>query len=229
LTMSDSTKHPELFPAILASTVHDIKNSLGIVLELIRQLAQQQNGQSKEFSQLEFEANRINNSLMQLLVLYKVDSSKFDLDIDEYAAGDILNEAVAQQDVLINYKNIQVSLDCDENLLCYCDYAHIGNALGTILNNALRYTQSQIVLSAVEEAGFVKFCIEDNGHGYPEHLLNADLSATANLDWATGNTGLGLFFVSIIAALHKNDTKSGYVKIDNQSRLGGARFCLFLP
>jgi hypothetical protein len=44
-----------------------------------------------------------------------------------------------------------------------------------------------------------------------------------------GNTGLGLYFVAAIAGFHKNQGKYGYVKIDNLSRMGGARFCLFLP
>lgn len=219
-----------LFPTILASTVHDIKNSLGIVLELIRKMAlTQPPGQSESFSQLEFEANRINHCLMQLLVIYKIDSGKFGLAIDEYVAIDIINEAKAQQDVLSRLNSIDLHLDCDENLLCYCDYANISNALGTILNNALRYTKSAIVLSAAEEGGYLKFCIEDDGQGYPEHLLNADLSAVGDLDWVKGNTGLGLFFVMMIAALHKTENKTGFVKIDNQSKLGGARFCLFLP
>lgn len=226
----DAANTPTLFPAILASTVHDIKNSLGIVLELIRQLAlKQQDGQSEDFSQLEFEANRINHSLMQLLVIYKIDSHKFNLDVDEYPALDIINEARAQQDVLSKLNSAKVQVECNDDLLCYCDYPNITNALGTILNNALRYTRSAIFISAGEDDGYIKFCMEDDGQGYPEHLLAADLSDAADLDWVKGNTGLGLYFVAIIAGLHKNHGKTGYVRIDNQSRLGGARFSLFLP
>ncbi|MGZ4960072.1 MAG: sensor histidine kinase [Methylomonas sp.] len=226
----DASDARSLFPAILASTVHDIKNSLGIVLELIRQLAlKQQVGQGEDFRQLEFEANRINHSLMQLLVMYKIDSRKFSLDVDEHSSLDIINEAKAQQDALSKLNSIDVQMDCNEELLCYCDYANISNALGTILNNALRYTHSKIFISVAEEDGYIKFCIEDDGQGYPEHLLAADLSDAADLDWVKGNTGLGLYFVAVIAALHKNNGKTGYVKIDNQSRLGGARFSLYLP
>jgi len=226
----DSSNANVLFPAVLAATVHDIKNSLGIVLELIRQMAlKRQPEPGEDFSQLEYEANRINHSLMQLLVMYKIDSSNFALEIDEYPALDIINEARAQQDVLSKLNSVRVQIDCDEDLLCYCDYPNISNALGTVLNNALRYTRSAISISAGAEAGYTKFCIEDDGHGYPEHLLNADFGSVADLDWVKGNTGLGLYFVSVIAGMHINNGKTGFVKIDNHSRLGGARFCLFLP
>jgi hypothetical protein len=60
-------------------------------------------------------------------------------------------------------------------------------------------------------------------------LLNADLGNPVDLNWVNGNTGLGLYFVAAIAGFHKNREKTGFVKIDNQSRIGGARFCLYLP
>ncbi len=61
------------FPAILASSVHDIKNSLTTVRELIEHIANQQESKNQDLIQLEFEANRMNNSLVQLLELYKID------------------------------------------------------------------------------------------------------------------------------------------------------------
>jgi len=228
--MSESHGKETLFPIILASTVHDIKNSLGTLLNLIQQLARRPlPGVGEDIRQLEFEANRINHSLMQLLVIYKIDSNHFNLAIDEYAASDIIAEAKAQQDRLSQMHDVCVEVDCREDLLCYCDCQNVCNALGTILNNAQRYSKTTILISAIEDDGYVRFSIEDDGDGYPEHLLNADLTNPAELDWISGNTGLGLYFVSAIARLHKNKDKSGYVTIDNLSRIGGARFCLYLP
>ena len=228
--MTVESKDDTLFPVILASTVHDIKNSLGTLLGLIQQLAlKQSNDQLDEMRQLGFEANRINHSLMQLLVMYKIGSQKFNLQIDEYAALDLITEAKAQQDSLLTLSDVRFQVECSADLLCYCDYQYVSNALGTILNNAQRYTQQSILISAGEIDGYVRFCIEDDGQGYPAHLLNADLSNPAELDWVKGNTGLGLYFVAAIASFHKNRDKSGFVKIDNESRIGGARFCLYLP
>ncbi|MGY6276897.1 sensor histidine kinase [Methylomonas sp. MgM2] len=219
-----------VFPMILASTVHDIKNSLGTLLELIHGLSLNQLAEHGDISrQLEFEANRINHSLIQLLVMYKIDSHKFGLVVDEYPAIDVVNEAVAQQDRLLQTSNINVQVECAADLMCYCDYQQISNAIGNILNNAHRYTKESIVISVDEEEGYLKFCVEDDGEGYPAALLNADLNDPADLDWISGNTGLGLYFVASIAGFHKNRDKVGLVRIDNQSRLGGARFCLFLP
>ncbi len=227
--MQTNPKSNGLFPTILASTVHDIKNSLGTLLELVRQTAAKQDGQSAELSQLEFEAARINHSLMQLLVMYKVDSQKFSLDIEECPVIDIVDEAIHQQARLAGLHNIDLQVDCAADEMCYCDNAIISNSLAAVLNNALRYTHKTILIAVAEEDGYLTIAIEDDGEGYPPHFLAADLNDTAELDWVSGNTGLGLYFVSVMAGLHKNAGKSGFVRIDNESRLGGARFKLFLP
>ncbi len=219
-----------LFPLILASTVHDIKNSLGSLQGVLQQLAQKLPVQQlDEILKLEFEASRINHSLMQLLVMYKIDSRKFSLHIDEYPAIDLINEAKAQLGSVQADDAIQVIIECSEDLICYCDQQYVTNALGTILNNARRYTKSTVIISAGQQDDYIRFCIEDDGKGYPEHLLKADLSNPAELDWVKGNTGLGLYFVSAIAGFHKSRDKTGYVNIDNCSRIQGARFNLFLP
>lgn len=228
------TNHPDKpieFPAILASSVHDIKNSLTTVRELIMQLAaKQQSSKNKDFIQLEFEANRMNNSLVQLLELYKIDSEKFSLDIDEHSVCDILQEIKAQQEPLLKLNQIELSIECPEDCFCYCDFNHICNALGSILNNAQRYTNTQIRLSAYEEDEYIVFSMEDNGKGYPSQLLSIDYThTTPSASSISGSTGLGLHFVSTIASLHTTKSRAGFIKIDNDSCLGGARFRLFLP
>jgi signal transduction histidine kinase len=218
------------FPAILASSVHDIKNSLTALRALIGQLENiYQDPKPTEFRQLEFESNRMNNSLMQLLTLYKIDLSQFSLAIDEHSAADILEDVVAQQSTLLSLSNIQLITECHGELFCYCDNALISNALCTLVNNAQRYCLSKILLSVDQEDDYIVFCIEDDGKGYPENLISSDYKQLPQTDLATGNTGLGLFFAETIAQLHIKADKCGFITTDNNSQLGGARFKLYLP
>ncbi|MBS3963315.1 MAG: HAMP domain-containing histidine kinase [Methylomonas sp.] len=220
------SEHHSAFPTLLASTVHDIKNSLGTLLALVEQL--EQTGASNltdDCRHLRFEATRINHSLMQLLVLHKIDTRKFALAIDQYPALDLINEAKAQQDRLAWLNRLDVRVQCTGDLVCYCDYQIVSNALGTVLNNAQRYSRRCILMSASQQDAYLRFCIEDDGEGYPPHLLAADLGSQDRFDWATGNSGLGLYFVAAVASLHKNQGRSGFVQIDNDSALGGARSC----
>lgn len=216
------------FPTLLASTIHDTKNSLGVVLQHIRHLSDRYH-QDPSLLQLEFETNRINNSLMQLLVLYKIDHHKFSLNIDEYPVRDLLSETRAENLPLLQGRHMSLSISCPADLMVFCDSSLICSALGTLLNNAQRYSHDSIYLAAVEEDGYICLSIEDDGEGYPEYMLQAEHNNLSEIDWVTGNTGLGLHFVSTIAALHENNGRQGFIKLDNDSRLGGARFRLFLP
>jgi K+-sensing histidine kinase KdpD len=221
--MSHSPVTPISFSAILGSSIHDVKNSLSVISELIRQL-KQTNTENKHILHLEFEASRMNNSLVQLLTLYRIEAENFTLNIDEYSASEILNDIKAQQSSLFDLSNIVLEIKCNEDLLCYCDFNLICSSINSILNNAQRYSHKKIILSAGQQDGYVYFKIEDDGAGFPENFTN-----TGKVDFKTGNTGLGLYFVSIIANLHCNGNKSGYISTTNDSQLGGASFSLFLP
>jgi K+-sensing histidine kinase KdpD len=218
------------FSALLASSIHDIKNSLGALRALLAQLENiYPDPKPTELKHLNFEANRMNNNLMQLLVLYKIDLSQFSPTIDEHRAGDILEDVVAQQSTLLSLSNIELITQCDNELLCYCDNTLIGNALCTLVNNAQRYCQTKVMLSAVQEDDYIVFSIEDDGDGYPENLISSDYKQLPIIDLASGNTGLGLFFTDTIAKLHAQGEKRGFITTDNDSQFGGARFRLYLP
>lgn len=218
------------FPSILAFSVHEMKNSLSTINELVQFFAKQNAMQhNKELSQLEFEANRMNNSLMQLLVLYRIDESKFSPAIDEYLASDILHEVVAQQANLFSMNGIDLQVECPDDLVCYCDINLISNALSTVVNNAQRYTHGKILLSAQMEEDYITFHVEDDGDGYPERFLIPHAMDNTAVNLNTGSTGLGLFFVATIAGMHVSHGKKGLIKLDNNSRLGGAKFTLLLP
>jgi K+-sensing histidine kinase KdpD len=218
------------FSALLASSIHDIKNSLVALRALLAQLEMSSpDPKPIELKHLNFEANRMNNNLMQLLILYKIDMSKFSPTIDEHRAVEILEDVAAQQSTIFPFGFVQLITQCDKELLCYCDSNLIGNALCTLVNNAQRYCLSKVLLSVIKEDNYVVFSIEDDGEGYPESLVSADYKHFPLTDLASGNTGLGLFFTDTIAKLHTQGEKHGFVITDNKSQFGGARFRLYLP
>ena len=218
------------FSTILATSIHDMKNSLGIMTGLVqRKLNEQSPPYDPDIVQLEFEANRLSNSLMQLLVLYKIESERFLLSLDEYPANDLLEDIVAQNRPLLDGKGIDLEVDCDIDILVYCDFGLVCSIFNNLLNNAVRYTAHRIRLSAVRKSAYSVLTIEDDGGGYPESILNRTFLDQSGIDFYTGNTGLGLLFASHIAALHKGNGTEGYINLANEGRYGGACFSLFLP
>lgn len=223
------------FTDFMASTVHDMKNSLMMQVHSLETIAQQcqHKGDSETAQNLGsiiFEATRMNAHLIQLLGLYKFDKSAYPLDINEQNIADILNQAVLQDKSSLQFKGIAVDIDCDPDLQWYVDRDLLTGILINALNNAYRYTVDKIHIAAKISAGLLEVRVEDNGPGYPAHMLDAtQVGGVQGVHFSSGSTGLGFHFASRAAGLHKNGALRGSLAIENGGRWGGGCFLVRLP
>ena len=92
-------EHPEIdFATVLASAVHDMKNSLCMLIQsmdlLQQDLAPHSETASQELARIHYEASRLNTNLMQLLSLYRIEKDQLPMHLDEYFVEDLLEEVV---------------------------------------------------------------------------------------------------------------------------------------
>ena len=113
------------FSFVLASSVHDMKNSLGMLLntlaDVMAQYPPQNDAHAKSYAILEYETARINSELIQLLSLYRLDHDNVRADIDECVVADVLSEQVARNYGLLQTRMIALTLECDDTLIGYFD------------------------------------------------------------------------------------------------------------
>jgi len=237
--MTSKNQEPEenqeiSFSFVLASSVHDMKNSLGMLLntlaDVMVQYPPQNEDHAKSYSVLEYEAARINSELIQLLSLYRLDNDHIHVHIDEHFVTDLLNEQVARNHELLQTKKIEVVLDCDDSLVGYFDNDLVSGVINNVLVNCARYSSEKLKISAAQtdEDGLC-ISVEDDGPGYPEDMLNASTFAKARTSFANGRPHLGLLFANKVALMHKNKSRQGFIALSNKSSLGGGCFKLFLP
>jgi K+-sensing histidine kinase KdpD len=164
-----------------------------------------------------------------MLSLYRAEKDQLPLMIEEHYVQDLVEELIEKNTFYSNNRNITIEIDIDSDLMWYLDDNLIGNLLNDIFVNALRYTKDKIriVGSIVDEQ--LEIRIEDNGRGYPEHMLTSGETAMAELDLDASRTGLGLFFAKLIAGAHSNKNRAGYIKLSNDCEIGGSVFTLVLP
>lgn len=221
------------FSSVLASSVHDMKNSLGMLLntlaDVMAKYPPQDDVHAKSYAVLEYEAARINSELIQLLSLYRLDHDKVRAYIEECQLLDVLSEQVARNYTLLQTRCIELELNCDESVLGYFDSDLVGGVVNNILVNCARYSKSKLKLSAGQTPDGLCISIEDDGPGYPEHMLNASTFCEAKATFAEGRPHLGLMFANKVAKMHKNKDRSGFIRLHNESSLGGGCFKLFLP
>lgn len=232
--MSKSSNKEDIdFSMLLASSVHDIKNSLGMLLDSLTGITEsvecEDPEQKKVFSTLHREASRINHALIHLLGLYRLQNDQLCLSDNEVFINDFLEEQVSSQQLLFELNDISVEINCDEDLVGHFDENLIGGVVTNILVNCAKYTREHIELTAITEGKGkgLQLSIQDDGQGYPEQIINHISNEHRGLDFNTGSTNLGLFFAQEIAKLHHCRDKYGHIELSNTSQ--GGKFSLYLP
>lgn len=224
---------PQSFHAILASSVHDMKNTLSVlnhaIVELVQELQPAEKTLINKLTQIECLGTELNNHLMQLLAIYKIDNQQYPFSNALQPLHHCLDEQVLRYAELAARQDLSINIDCAEDLMVPYDYPLVGGVINNCLGNALRYAKSQIHITAIADEQQVEITVEDDGDGFPEAILMAQGSGSNTIDYVESNTGLGLFFCDVVAKLHRNGEMTGAIRFDNDSRLGGARFVLSLP
>ncbi len=223
------------FTDLIASTIHDMKNSLNVQVSALERIATQcrDRGDTPTFENLGhviYQANRMNSNLIQLLSLYKLGNSIYPIDIAEHAVRDVIQEAILQNASIMEFKGVSISVDCAADFYWYIDRDLVEGVLVNALNNAYNYTQDKIRVAAALHDGMLELRVEDNGRGYPAGMLLKDgVSANKSINFLSGSTGLGFYFSSKVAGMHKNADRQGTLTIENGGAYGGGCFVLRLP
>jgi len=219
---------------ILASIVHDVKNSLSMVNTHVETLINDprlNDEQHQSALNVQQEAMRANAQLIQVLALYKLDHGRLSPHIQEVNLAEYLEELQIEENTFSEASGIRVEVDCDEWLSGYFDPDLVRGVISSSIGNAKRYTSDQVMLSADQQGDYLVIRVEDNGRGFPERFLHEYSSdgETFGKDFSEGRTQLGFFFASNIASLHKNRKLEGFIKLSNGHNLPGGCFELWLP
>ncbi|MDP5039911.1 MAG: ATP-binding protein [Paraglaciecola sp.] len=221
------------FTTVLASAVHDMKNSLCLLMQSIEDLSEsighENQTSAHHLASAHYEASRLNTGLVQLLSLYRAGLNSLPVNIDQHYLEDIVDEILATNESYLQHKKINLKVEQTDNLAWFFDADLICILLNDMLINAMRYSKHNILLRVYSENESLVFTVEDDGPGYPESMLAAMEITMQHFDISQGRTGLGLFFARLIAQAHTKDEKQGAISLENGGSLGGSVFTLKLP
>ncbi|MBS3802906.1 MAG: sensor histidine kinase [Oleiphilaceae bacterium] len=219
------------FSTVIASSVHDMKSSLGMLLHSLDGLRDEHKGalsESVHFNTLQYEAERLHSDLIQLLGLYRIGEQCLSAHVEEHFVPEFLSQQLSRHQPLLEGHNVAYSVEA-EDINGFFDEDLLTGVLNNTINNAIRYTKSQIRLTARQDNDYLVIGVEDDGKGYPEHMQQSNSAGPKPLDFETGSTSLGLFFASSVASLHQEVDRQGFIKLNNGGSLGGGVFEIWLP
>jgi len=208
------------FEQLVGAVIHDLKNQLQALLdyeqEAIARIPKRYHNHLLPILQ---RTNRLKNDTMQMVSLFRLEQ-KSQFPLDDAWPRDTAADAI--EATCLQYPTLHFSNDISEDCQGFYNESLVHLALVTLISNCAQAGATQVQISADDSNGLT-LCVEDNGHGFDEAVLAGEKDTTK-----TEGSGLGLYFVQLIAEHHKLGEESGSVTIANRQG-GGARVCIHLP
>jgi two-component system, OmpR family, sensor kinase len=171
------------------------------------------------------ETDRMIRLAEDLLVLAQADDGRLPLRRDELRATDLLETVQGAFQGRAEESGRAIQTLAANGVALTGDRLRLEQALGNLVDNALRHGSGDVSLSAVDRNGQVELHVVDEGQGFPPDFLPRAFERFGRADNArtSGGAGLGLALAAAIAEAHRGSAHAA-----NRDG-GGADVWLSLP
>jgi signal transduction histidine kinase len=158
---------------------------------------------------------RLSKLAEDLLLIARSDQGGLPVERERVSAVSLLHDVASRFVTAAREEGRRVLVSEDEDGIFDADPTRIEQALGNLVDNALRYGAGDVRLFVHRAGGAVELHVADEGPGFaPAFLPRAfDRFSRADEARATGGTGLGLAIVELIARAH-----GGSAAVANRAR-----------
>jgi two-component system phosphate regulon sensor histidine kinase PhoR len=219
----------------VANVSHEIKTPLTAIKGFVETLQQGNVEKAHEKERflgiIQKHVDRLNAIVEDLLALSRIEQEdeRKEIKFEKVNLSDLFRAAIQLCRPKAEEKKIRIDLDCEKDATAIFDPALIEQAVVNLLDNAIKYSDSQssITLKSHQQNSEVIISVQDHGIGIAqkhlprlfERFYRVDRARSRNM----GGTGLGLAIVKHISQAH-----GGHVSVE--SKLGeGSCFSIHLP
>lgn len=195
---------------------HALKNPLTVIRNEARTLPEPQ--QSLVLTQ----AGQIEANLERYLSRARYSGQLNELGLRTDVGG-VIDDLVFAMRKIHAEQALQITTEVGEDCWFGGDSQDLEEMLGNLLDNACKWAQREVRVSAGRGAGRIRLAVEDDGPGIPEERIREAIQRGNKLDKITTGHGLGLSIVQEDAAQY-----GGVLKLE-RSASGGLRAVLDLP
>ena len=173
------------------------------------------------------ETDRLSRLAEDLLVLARADRGRLPVRREPVVVADLVGAVIAPFEVPAGERRVGIDVAVDDDLRADLDAVRIRQALGNLLDNALRQTPpgGRVTVRAAKDDGSVRLEVRDSGPGFPEAFLPIAFEPFARPHQGRsrpeGGAGLGLAIVRAIAEAHGGRAEA--------SNIGGGVVVLTIP
>jgi heavy metal sensor kinase len=150
------------------------------------------------------ETDRLTRLAEDLLVLARADGGRLPVDPEPLPAARLLTEVAERFGAQAAAAGRTFDLQAEDGLEVVVDRLRASQALGNLVDNALRHGRGRVRLEARRAGGRVELHVRDQGPGFPPGFLGHAFDRFSRADPARQGpgAGLGLAIVAVIAHAH---------------------------
>ena len=144
-----------------------------------------------------------------LLVLVRTGDGELPVQAEDLPAGELVGAVRDRFAQRAGERGRVIRTDVSNGLRLRGDELRLRQALGNLVDNALRYGEGDVVLGAHRAGAGAELEVADSGPGFPPELAGRAFERFARGDAARtrGGTGLGLAIVRAIAEAHGGEAE----------------------
>ncbi len=171
------------------------------------------------------ETDRLIELAEDLLVLARLEQGRLPVQPSPIEVREVLEGVVRRYARRAEEEHTSLTFHAPSDLVLSADRLRLEQAVGNLVENALRHGRGTVELEAVAVDGAVELHVRDRGPGFPSALREIVFERFTSGDSAQGRggTGLGMAIVGAIAEAHQGTARVG----DRPD--GGADVWLTLP
>jgi len=221
-TALESNKREKALSSSLADISHQIKTpltSVSIMLDNIIDAPEMDENTKRDFiNEIRRQISLISSLCVSLLLLSRFDSGTVEFTRSPVTAGEIISAAADNLSVLLDIKNVSLSVSGDTSSQLIVDKRWQTEALSNIIKNAAEHCGDGGNINIdVENSGlFVKLRISDSGEGIDE----SDLPHIFERFYKAKNAGPDSFGIGLSLAKTVIEKDNGTVRVTSKKGEG---------
>jgi two-component system, OmpR family, sensor kinase len=214
--------------SFVADASHELRTPLSLLkaeLELALRRPRSNEELHAALASAAVETDRLVRLAEDLLVLARSDQGRLPIRREPVSAAELAARVAERFARRAEEAHRAIEVEASPGLDVVADAARVEQALGNLVDNALRHGGGKIRLNAVDRDGAAELHVLDEGSGFPSGFLARAFDRFARADEARsrGGTGLGLAIAQAIALAH-----GGSAHVANRPG-GGADAWIALP
>lgn len=229
-------KTDRLKDEFLANTNHELRSPLTAIIAFTELLLDKHTGSLNEMqtdyiNEINDSSNDLLNRVNELRDLSRIKAGKMVLRTEKVILKEVVKNQANRIRPQFDNKNVNLKVNCLNNLLIKGDEERISQILNNLLSNALKFTPSggEVLINARKDCASeqVEITVEDNGIGINLSEQEAVFQMFYQVDGTSsrsyGGAGIGLSLVKNLVELH-----GGIIKLESCSGKG-SKFTFALP